>query len=48
MFHMVEAVDSITIVKSNEELCFPHSLRLGGSNDISAEQNVFPYEFVMR
>jgi len=47
MFHLVEAVDSITIVKSNEELYYPHSLRLGGNNDISAERNVFPREFVM-
>jgi len=46
MFHMVEAVDSITVLKSNEKLCYPRSLRLGGNN-ISAEQNVFPYEFVM-
>lgn len=46
MFHLVKAVDSITIVKSNEKLCYPHFLRLGGNNDISAERNVFPCEFV--
>jgi hypothetical protein len=45
MFSLMEAVDSITIVKSNEELCYPHSLRLGGNN-IATEGNVFPYEFV--
>jgi hypothetical protein len=37
MFHLVEAGDSISIVKSNEELCYPHCLRLGGNKDISAE-----------
>jgi hypothetical protein len=42
MFHLVEAVDCISIVKSNEEL----SLRLCGNSVISAEENVFPCEFV--
>jgi hypothetical protein len=45
-FHLVKAVDSIAIVISNENLCYSHSLRLGGNNDISAEGNVFPCEFV--
>jgi hypothetical protein len=46
MFRSVEAGDSISIVKSNEELYYPHSLRLGCSKDISAVGNVFPCEFV--
>jgi hypothetical protein len=46
MFRLVEAADSITIVKSSEELRYPHSLTLGGNSDISAEGNVFPCEFV--
>jgi hypothetical protein len=37
MFYLVEAGNSISIVKSNEELCYPHCLKLGGNKDISAE-----------
>jgi hypothetical protein len=37
MFHLVEAGDSTSIVKSDEELCYPHCLKLGGNKDIIAE-----------